>query len=143
MAWSATLLRKEDNISSIDFVVEFTDGVDTLVEQFRSQGTLDADGIKRQVRGRLGELNNLAAIDITIGEKDFIPTPKDPPPVKDPPTQLKIDFTAWRSKLEQLRIVEELVTMGAIPDTHTKVVALRAAVVADFQAAFLPFLGVG
>ncbi len=142
MAWTATLLRKEDNASFIDFTVEFTDGVATFIEQFRSKGTLDADGIKRQVTGRLGELNNLATIDIVIGEKDFIATPKDPPPVKDPPTQLRLDFVAWRGKLEQLRTMEELVTMGAIADTHITVVALRAAVIADYQEAFLPLLGV-
>lgn len=142
MAWTATLLRKEERAGFIDFVVEFTDGFQTFIQQFRSQGTLDADGIKRQVNGRLSELNRLASIDIAIGEKDFIETVKDPPPVKDPPTQLKLDFVAWRANQQQLRVMEELVTMRAIPNSHVTVVALRAAVIADYQEAFLPLLGV-
>ncbi len=142
MAWTATLLRKDDNGGSIDFVVEFTNGVNILVEQFRSQGKISADDIKRQVKTRLAQLENLSTLDIPLGEKDFIETVKSPPPVKDPPTQLVIDLTAYRRKMSQLRTMEELVTIGAILDSHATVVALRAAMITDYQEAFLPLMGV-
>jgi hypothetical protein len=142
MAWSATLLRKEDGIKFVDFVVEFTDGTKIFIEQFRSQGGLDTNGIKHLIFARLAELDQLDTVDITIGEKDFTPPAKVPPPVKDPPTQEDLDFRAWTDKLQQLRTAEELVTFGAVADTHVTIVALRAAVVADFQEVFLARLGV-
>lgn len=142
MAWTATLLRKEDNTKFVDFVVEFTDGIKVVVEQFRSTGSLDAAGVKRQISNRLTELEKLSVIDIAIGEKDFTAEPTPAPPVKDPPTQEDIDFRAWSEQLNQLRTMEELVTLGAVTDTHAKVLALRTTVTTGFQEAFLVRLGV-
>ena len=139
MAWTARLVRKELQETFRDFIVDFTDGIETVREQFRVEFGVSTDGVKRRVFARLEQFNSSVTADIPDGEVDFtVPGPPPPPP----PTIEEAEFLAWITKYGKLQTVEDLVKFGVIPDTNPKVQQLRTEVQTEFKVAFLARMGV-
>jgi len=131
MAWTAELISKEKEATHIDLVVRFTDGVETVTERFRIQGSLSVEAFRDRVRGKIAALNALpqTETDIPLGSVDL--TPPTPP---TPPTPAEIAERQWRGKFERLQVAQMLVDHGVIPDTLPAYISLRN----DVRNTFLP-----
>jgi len=114
MAWTAELIRKEKEATHLDLVVRFTDGVTTLTERFRIQGSLTVEAFKARVRAKIAELNALPQTEVAIPLGNVDLTPPTPSP---PPTAEQIAERQWNQKFRRLRVAKMLVDHLIIPET--------------------------
>lgn len=114
-------IKFEDVSIPHEFVKDFS---------FRLTDTLEV--MKKAVGSYLAELNTVADV-LPDGAVDTTVTP----PVDTPPTQAKLDRTAWEVNFAKLKKVQELIDCGALTGDETAIVTLRNKVKADFKPAYL------
>ena len=132
MVWTATIAGKQFDVGSVEVIVDYTDGVQTKRELLKvSDGSLTT--LKSMIAARCTALERLDTLNKQVTSGAFDPT-LPPPPAPDP---VAVSFQAWLDKLNRLRRVQELITLGVLTGNEAAVTNLRDQVRTDFQAGYI------
>lgn len=126
----AKLKNRVEEVGGIRWVVEFSGGAETFVEQFK---VTKYSELQPRVARRLAELNFVDTFTI-----DGVIDPTLPPEV--PPTQAEIDRNQWLMDWRKLETANKLVQAGVIQDTLPAYVTFKNKVIADFKVGYINYL---
>lgn len=113
MTWIARVTNKGFSSGTVNVTVEYTDGVDTILETYRTVMP-DVNWIPEKVRDRLYTLETSSTFDISIDVIEPAPTT----PAQDPNIQL------FRHRCRLLEIAKVMIDLDIVQPTHPKVIAL-------------------
>ena len=128
--YTATLKNRLIEGGRIRWVVEFSNGTDTITDSFNERKYQD---LQKSVARRLAELNFVDTFTI-----DGVIDPTLPPEV--PPTQAEIDRNQWLMDWRKLETANKLVQAGVIADTLPAYVTFKNKVIADFKVGYINYL---
>ena len=126
----AKLKNRVEEVGGIRWVVEFSGGPETFVEQFK---VAKYSELQPRVARRLAELNFVDTFTI-----DGVIDPTLPAEVTQ--TQAEIDRNTWLSDWRKLEIANKLVQAGVIADTLPAYVTFKNKVIADFKVGYINYL---
>ena len=126
----AKLKNRVEEVGGIRWVVEFSGGPETFVEQFK---VAKYSELQPRVARRLAELNFVDTFTI-----DGVIDPTLP--VEVPPTQAEQDRSQWLADWRKLEIANKLVQAGVIADTLPAYVTFKNKVIADFKVGYINYL---
>ena len=112
--------------------VEFTDGVNSVTNEFQFSLDETVPNMKKRVKEYLDDLN-YESPDITGDIADYTPEAE----ADTAPTAAELAKTQWNADLAKLKEVQELIDLGVLDGTETPVVTLRNKVKADFKPAYI------
>ena len=128
--YTATLKNRLIEGGKIRWVVEFTNGTDSITDSFNERKYQD---LQRTVARRLAELNFVDTFTI-----DGVIDPTLPPVIT--PTQAEIDRNTWLMDWRKLEIANKLVQAGVIQSTLPAYVTFKNKVIADFKVGYINYL---
>ena len=123
MAWTANITNKEMVNGVVNVTIQFSDGVRTVTETFRS-GSPTETWIPDTVRNRLVQIESASAFDVAIG-----PATPSVAPAKD-------DAVLFRNRVQLLVAVRALIDLGVVKADNAQVVAMEDWVKANFETYF-------
>ena len=126
----AKLKNRVEEVGGIRWVVEFSGGPETFVEQFK---VTKYSELQPRVARRLAELNFVDTFTI-----DGVIDPTLPAEVTQ--TQAEIDRNQWLADWRKLEIANKLVQAGVIADTLPAYVTFKNKVIADFKVGYINYL---
>ena len=126
----AKLKNRVEEVGGIRWVVEFSGGPETFVEQFK---VAKYSELQPRVARRLAELNFVDTFTI-----DGVIDPTLPAEVTQ--TQAEIDRNQWLMDWRKLEIANKLVQAGVIADTLPAYVTFKNKVIADFKVGYINYL---
>ena len=112
MAWSASVTDVTKSNGNIEVTLEFTNGVDTFTEVYRSTNP-QSNWIENTVFFRLGMLDVVDGYAIDVGPV----TPVDPSP--------DVDEVLFQRAVGALNLAETMVNMGVITEGNAKLATLK------------------
>ncbi len=132
--YTATLLGDTKNIEKRRRMinVEFTDGVNSVTNEFQFSLDETVPNMKKRVKEYLDDLN-YESPDITGDIADYTPEVKE----DTAPTAAELAKTAWDADLEKLKQVKELIKLGVLTGDEAPVVALQNKVNTGFKASYI------
>lgn len=135
--YTATIKKKTIDNGVLRVEVEFSDGVNSIVESCIPQ---DLDGLKYWVKSRLATFNGALSIDTTLGVNDTVDV-SDPVVTPPTPTAEEIARDAWLANYKKwVRVKTTLIDTGILTGNETKAVQLKTKVQNDFLPAYLDFI---
>ena len=128
--YTATLKNRLIEGGRIRWVVEFSNGTDTITDSFNERKYQD---LQKSVARRLAELNFVDTFTI-----DGVIDPTLPVTVTQ--TQAEIDRNQWLMDWRKLETANKLVQAGVIADTLPAYVTFKNKVIADFKVGYINYL---
>lgn len=126
----AKLKNRVEEVGGIRWVVEFSGGAETFVEQFK---VAKYSELQPRVARRLAELNFVDTFTI-----DGVIDPTLPAEVTQ--TQAEIDRNQWLMDWRKLETANKLVQAGVISGTLPAYVTFKNKVIADFKVGYINYL---
>lgn len=126
----AKLKNRVEEVGGIRWVVEFSGGPETFVEQFK---VAKYSELQPRVARRLAELNFVDTFTI-----DGVIDPTLPAEVTQ--TQAEIDRNQWLMDWRKLETANKLVQAGVISGTLPAYVTFKNKVIADFKVGYINYL---
>jgi hypothetical protein len=128
--YTVNIVSKEILNGNLKIVVVFTDGTDTVTEQYETKTGLHPDWIKNRIKTRLNELNSLLSL------YDLIPIGAYTPP-EDTPDPAREEF---RSKVATHDQMVRAIERGIMTEQDVAFVNIRTWLKANFIQSYSDLL---
>lgn len=132
--YTATIKKKTIDNGVLRVEVEFSDGVDSVIESCIPQ---DLTGLKFWVKSRLATFNGAKDIDTTLSVNDPVDV-SDPVVTPYVPTQAELDEQEWIADYRKwVKVKTTLIDTGVLTGNEAPVLALQNKVKTNFKASYL------
>ena len=126
MTWTAEIVGKQQDVGYVEFAVRYSDGTKSKQELIRANTETD---LKYRIADTIERLN---ASDVVFQ------TPTGPITATKPTDTVEdTAFNTWLRKLNRLRRVQELITLGVLTGNEAAVTNLRNDVKDTLQVAYI------
>lgn len=137
--WSATIVGKDDNGTTLTVGVSFTDGTQTRIEPFDVTGAT-YDSLISRIQSRIAVLNANDLILVQVADVEKTPIPVAAPATPPAPKQDEIDRATFITDNNALKAMQKAIEQGLKKDSDQDYLDLQVKVKTEFKPEYSPLL---
>lgn len=135
--WTASIAKKDREGFQLRLIVEYSNGTDKIVKEYRFDGENIDASLQQQVKAQLAKL---AAIDSAVASLPTGTIAIIPDKLPDPPTQDDLDLQAFSALVDHYRSVQAELKAGIDKVTQADLDAIAEQIKASFKDSYAKLL---